>query len=63
MKSLGIGGLPLEFYWTFWDILAPELTVFKEFVGFDRLPDSFSLGVVTLLFEKGDKIIGDQENG
>lgn len=46
-KSPGLDGLPLEFYMTFWDILAH--TVFKEFETLDRLPDSFRIGIVSLL--------------
>lgn len=55
-KSPGQDGLPLEFYLTFWDILAPDLTnVFKDFEHLDRLPDSFRIGIVTLLHKKNDK--------
>ncbi|XP_077060974.1 uncharacterized protein LOC143713527 [Siphateles boraxobius] len=55
-KSPGLDGLPFEFYLTFWDILAHDLlTVFKELETLDRLPDSFRVGIVTLLYKKGDK--------
>lgn len=55
-KSPGQDGLPLEFYLTFWDILAPDLlTVFMDFERFYRLPDSFRVGIVTLLHKKKDK--------
>lgn len=55
-KFPGQGGLPLEFYLTFWDILAPDLmTVFMDFEHLDRLPDSFRIGIVTLLYKKKDK--------
>jgi exonuclease III len=55
-KSPGADGLPLEFYLTFWDILAFDLlTVFKEFETLERLPDSFRIGIVSLLHKKGDK--------
>ena len=55
-KSPGNDGLPLEFYLTFWDILAHDLlAVFKDLEGLDRLPDSFRSGIVTLLYKKGDK--------
>lgn len=55
-KSPGQDGLPLEFYLTFWDILAPDLlSVFMDFEGLDRLPDSFRAGIVTLVKKKGDK--------
>jgi len=55
-KSPGMDGLPLEFYLTFWDILAHDLlTVFKEFETLDRLPDSFRVGIVSLLHKKGDR--------
>ena len=55
-KSPGNDGLPLDFYLTFWDILAHDLlTVFKDLERLDRLPDSFRLGIVTLLHKKDDK--------
>ena len=41
-KSPGEDGLPLEFYLTFWEILASDLlTVLKDLEGLSRLPDSF----------------------
>lgn len=55
-KSPGEDGLPVEFYLTFWDILAPDLlTVFSEFERLDRLPDSFRTGIVTLLHKQKDR--------
>ena len=55
-KSPGEDGLPLEFYLTFWDILAPDLLkVFTDFQRLDRLPDSFRSGIVKLLYKKEDK--------
>ncbi|MGL5950694.1 MAG: hypothetical protein ACRCZH_04655, partial [Cetobacterium sp.] len=55
-KSPGADGLPVEFYVTFWDILANDLlTVFNEFDNFTRLPDSFRTGIATLLHKKDDK--------
>lgn len=55
-KSPGADGLPLEFYLTFWDILAQDLlTVFQDFDDLDRLPDSFRVGIVTLLHKKDDR--------
>uniref|UniRef100_A0A8C7IU91 Reverse transcriptase domain-containing protein n=1 Tax=Oncorhynchus kisutch TaxID=8019 RepID=A0A8C7IU91_ONCKI len=55
-KSPGEDGLPLEFYLTFWDVLADELlTVFTDFEHLDRLPDSFRVGIVTLLYKKNDR--------
>lgn len=55
-KSPGQDGLPLEFYLTFWDILAHDLlTVFMDFERLDLLPDSFREGIVTLLHKKNDK--------
>ncbi len=55
-KSPGEDGLPLDFYLTFWDILAPDLlAVFKDFERLERLPDSFRTGIVTLLYKKNDK--------
>ena len=55
-KAPGEDGLPVEFYRTFYDILNTDLlTVFKEFEGLDRLPDSFRVGTVCLLHKKGDR--------
>ena len=55
-KSPGEDGLPLEFYRTFKDLIAHDLlTVFNEFERLDRLPDSFRVGIVTLLHKKDDK--------
>lgn len=55
-KSPGMDGLPLEFYEKFWDILVHELLIiFKEFDRLDKLPDSFRIGIVTLLHKKDDK--------
>ena len=55
-KSPGRDGLPLEFYLTFWDILAPDLlAVFMDFEQLDRLPESFRIGIVTLLHKNKDR--------
>lgn len=55
-KSPGADGLPVEFYLTFWDILAPDLLiVLTDFERLGRLPDSFRLGIVTLLPKDKDK--------
>ena len=55
-KSPGSDGLPLEFYLTFWDILAPDLIIlFTDFSKLDTLPDSFKTGIVTLLYKDKDK--------
>ena len=55
-KSPGEDGLPLEFYLTFWEILASDLlTVLKDLEGLSRLPDSFRVGIVTLLHKDKDK--------
>lgn len=55
-KSPGEDGLPLEFYLTFWDLLAPDLLAdFTDFERLDRLPDSFRVGIVTLLYKDKDK--------
>lgn len=55
-KSPGQDGLPLEFYLTFWDLLAPDLlAVFMDFEHLDTLPDSFRVGIVTLLHKSKDK--------
>ena len=55
-KSPGEDGIPLEFYLTFWDLLAPDLLdVFTDFESLGRLPDSFTTGIVTLLHKNKDK--------
>ena len=55
-RSPGEDGLPLEFYLTFWDLLAHDLlTVFKDLERLPRLPASFRVGIVTLLYKKGDR--------
>jgi hypothetical protein len=55
-KSPGEDGLHLEFYLSFWDVLADKLlTVFTDFEHLDRLPDSFRVGIVTLLYKKNDR--------
>ncbi len=52
-KSPGADGLPLEFYLTFWDILRQDLLdVFNDLDNTDRLPDSFRMGIMTLLHKK-----------
>ncbi len=53
-KAPGADGLPLEFYLTFWDILAHELlAVFNDLETLDRLPESFRIGIVSLLYKQG----------
>lgn len=56
-KAPGADGLPLEFYLTFWDILRQDLlAVFNDFDNLDRLPDSFRIGIMTLIHKKDDKM-------
>ncbi len=56
-KAPGADGHPLEFYLTFWDILAHKLlAVFNNLETLDRLPDIFRIGIVSLLYKKGDKL-------
>lgn len=55
-KSPGMDGLPLEFYLTFWDLLAHDiLTVLIEFERHNRRPGSFRLRIVSLLYKKCEK--------
>ena len=55
-KSPEGDGLPLEFYLTFWDILASDLlTVLMDLDRLSRLPDSFRVEIVTLLYKDSDK--------
>lgn len=57
-KSPGLDGLPIEFYLTFWDILAADLlSVFTEFSELDKMPESFRTCLVTLIHKGKDKTV------
>lgn len=57
-KSPGLDGLPIEFYLTFWDILAADLlSVFTEFSELDKMPESFRMGLVTLIHKGKDETV------
>ena len=56
-KAPGLDGLPLEFYLSFWSLLAPDLLSVLNFpfrVG--DFPISLRSGVINLLFKKGDRL-------
>ncbi|KAL6481307.1 hypothetical protein MHYP_G00093870 [Metynnis hypsauchen] len=54
-KVLGLDGLPVEFYSTFWDVLGPEIVEVAEDVHRQgRLTESMRSGVLSLLYKKGD---------
>ena len=54
-KAPGLDGLPLEFYLSFWHLLAPDsLSVLNFSFRDGHFPISLRTGVITLLFKKGD---------
>ena len=56
-KAPGLDGLPLEFYLSFWHLLAPDLLTVLNFSFRDgHFPISLRSGVITLLFKKGDRL-------
>ena len=56
-KAPGLDGLPLEFYLSFWHLLAPDLLSVLNFSFLDgHFPISLRSGVITLLFKKGDRL-------
>ena len=60
-KSPGSDGLPVEFYWTFWDLIGSDLVaVFNESYVSGLLPSSLRKGLISLSFKKGDRL--DQKN-
>ena len=55
-RSPGCDGLPYEFYRVFWDELGPTLLrVLRASLEAELLPVSCRLGVIKLLFKKGDR--------
>ena len=56
-KAPGLDGLPLEFYLSFWSLLAPDLLTMLNFSFREgRFPISLRTGVISLLFKKGDRL-------
>ena len=56
-KAPGLDGLPLEFYLSFWSLLAPDLlSVFNFSFRDGHFPISLRSRVITLLFKKGDRL-------
>ena len=56
-KAPGLDGLPLEFYLSFWHLLAPDLLTVLNFSFRDgHFPISLRSGVISLLFKKGDRL-------
>ena len=53
-KAPGLDGLPLEFYLSFWHLLAPDvLTVLNFSFREGHFPISLRSGIITLLFKRG----------
>ena len=50
--SPGLDGVPLEFYFAFWYLLAPDLLTFRDWL----FPISLGSAIITLLFKKGDRL-------
>ena len=60
-KSSGSDGFPVEFYWTFWDLIGSALVaVFNESYVSGLLPSSLRKGLISLSFKKGDRL--DRKN-
>ena len=56
-KSPGSDGLPVEFYWTFWDVIGEGLTsVLNASYVSGLLPSSLRKGLISLSFKKGDRL-------
>ena len=56
-KTPGSDGLPVEFYIEFWHVIGSDLTeVFNNAYDSDSLSKSQKLGLITLLFKKGDRL-------
>ena len=56
-KAPGLDGLPLEFYLSFWHLIAPDLLSVLNFSFRDGyFSISLRSGVITLLFKKGDRL-------
>ena len=54
-KVPGVDGLPMELYLTFWDILGPVLVeVSREVAETGRLSGTMGVGVLSLLYKKGE---------
>ena len=55
-KSLGIDGLPVEFYKSFKDVLVgPLLELWNEALTFEALPYTMNEGIIKLIHKKDDK--------
>ena len=56
-KALGLDSLPLEFYLSFWHLLAPDLLTILNFSFREgHFPISLRSGIITLLLKKGDRL-------
>ena len=56
-KVPGLDSLPLEFYLSFWSLLASDLlSVLNLSFRDGHFPISLRSGVITLLFKKGDRL-------
>ena len=55
-RTPGLDGLPIEFYLAFWGDIGPVLLqLFRECVQRKLMPGDCSVGVISLLYKKGDK--------
>jgi len=56
-KTPGSDGLPAEFYIKFWHIIGSDLTeVFNKAYNLDSLSETQKLGLITLIYKKGDRL-------
>lgn len=54
-RTPGIDGLTKEFYLAFWDMVGHHLLeVFNEIMEEDEMSESMKMGVVTMLYKKGN---------
>lgn len=55
-KAPGCDGISKEFYQCFWEIIGDDMVeVFKEILKKGVLPESMKMGIISLLFKKGEK--------
>lgn len=55
-KTPGNDGLPIEFYSSFWEVIKKDLfEVLRCIANSDKMPRSFRVGIITLLYKKGER--------